>query len=379
METIRHDYAPKGVQFYYIYKALAHPETNGYVTPFTLEERLMHVQEARRRLGSQFTWLCDNMDNDLKHALGDAPNSEFVVDPDGKIVRRRAWSDPEQLRKDLAELVGAVEPATTIEQLGLKTIPPPKVAPTGIVPRVRVPGPMRPLVVQPQESNTPFYVKLRAEVENSVLQNGQGKMYLGFHLDPIYHVHWNNLVKPVEYELTMPEGASASQPKGTGPEVKEPADADPREFLIDVERSGATEPMELEVRYFACNDEEGWCKPVTQRYLIFWEVDRDGGWASGRARARPQPAGRPQARRPGAGRPQPGAGRPPARAAQMIARFRAADQNGNGKVERDEAVGPLQANFDRLDTNQDGAIDRSEMRAAMERMRAGVPRPGPGR
>ena len=90
METIYRDYAPQGVNFYYIYKTLAHPELDGYIEPFTLEERLMHVKEAQRTLGSEITWISDSMSNDLKHALGDSPNSEFVVDPAGKIVRLRA-------------------------------------------------------------------------------------------------------------------------------------------------------------------------------------------------------------------------------------------------------------------------------------------------
>ena len=46
----------------------------------------MHVTEARAKLGSQITWLCDSIDNDLKHALGDAPNSEFIIDPNGQII-----------------------------------------------------------------------------------------------------------------------------------------------------------------------------------------------------------------------------------------------------------------------------------------------------
>ena len=69
---------------------------NGYVTPYSLAERLLHVKEAQRRLGSHFHWLCDTMANDIKHQLGNAPNSEFVIDPEGRIVRRRAWSDPDQ-------------------------------------------------------------------------------------------------------------------------------------------------------------------------------------------------------------------------------------------------------------------------------------------
>jgi hypothetical protein len=35
LEAIERDYSDRGVKFYYIYKALAHPENNGYVTPFT--------------------------------------------------------------------------------------------------------------------------------------------------------------------------------------------------------------------------------------------------------------------------------------------------------------------------------------------------------
>jgi len=58
------------VRFYYIYKALSHPELKGYINPFTLEERFMHVKEARRTLGSEIPWIVDRMDNAIRHALG---------------------------------------------------------------------------------------------------------------------------------------------------------------------------------------------------------------------------------------------------------------------------------------------------------------------
>jgi hypothetical protein len=48
---VKLDYQPKGVEFFYIYKPLAHPEYDNYVSPFTIQERLMHVMEAKRRLG----------------------------------------------------------------------------------------------------------------------------------------------------------------------------------------------------------------------------------------------------------------------------------------------------------------------------------------
>ncbi|MCH7804513.1 MAG: hypothetical protein IH937_10570 [Acidobacteria bacterium] len=285
METIYRDYAPKGVDFYYIYKTLAHPELNGYLEPFTLEERLMHVKEAQRTLGSEITWISDTMSNDLKHALGDSPNSEFVVDPTGKIVRMRAWSRPDELRRDLEQLVGPVENPTRVSDLNLKIEAPPKVAASGVVPRVRVPGRMMPVKIEPQSSSQPFYMKLRAEVDQRFLREGEGVLYLGFHPDPLYHVHWNNLVDPVKFEITAPDGITVSPAKGEGPKVKEVSDIDPREFLVNIKKSGdSQEPLQLAVRYFACNDEEGWCVAISQEYSISLEPDRDGGRTRSRGR-----------------------------------------------------------------------------------------------
>ena len=107
------------MQFFYIYKPLAHPELDNYVSPFSIEERLMHVAEAKRRLGTSVSWLADTMDNAYHEMVGKTPNSEFVLDADGNIVARRAWSDPEALRADMERLVGAVEKPTAVADLDL--------------------------------------------------------------------------------------------------------------------------------------------------------------------------------------------------------------------------------------------------------------------
>ena len=281
------DYAPKGVKFYYIYKSLAHPELNGYVQPLTLEERLVHVREAQRTLGSDITWLADSIENDVKHAMGDAPNSEFVVDPEGKVVVRRMWSRPGELRADLERLVGKVERPTTVEELNMKTQPQPEIAARGVLPRVDRAAAMHALRVEPQANRQPFYAKLRAELAPEVIRGGAGQMYLGFHLDPIYHVHWNNLTAPLKFEITAPEGVVVTPQRGEAPKVDVASDVDPREFLIEVKREGAVrEPLRVKVDYFACNDEEGWCKPLSQEYLIYFERDEDAGWPIRRDRQR---------------------------------------------------------------------------------------------
>lgn len=298
------------MKFYYIYKSLAHPETNGYVQPFTLKERLMHVKEAERRLGSGFTWLCDGMTNAIKHALGDAPNSEFVIDPAGTIVRKRGWSNPKLLREDLADLIGPVENPTKVSDLDMKTIPPPQVSAEGVVKKLERPRTMNAVRIEPAiaDSKLPFFVKLRAEADQPLMQTGKGALYLGFHLDPIYPVHWNNLAKPIAVDIECPAGMTVTPNTLTGPKVEVPGDADPREFLVDVDAAGVKEPIRLTVKYFACNDDEGWCVPATQRYAVYLEVDPDGGRVSG---GRSRPGGqRPPGARAGQGGRQRGQGMP---------------------------------------------------------------------
>lgn len=240
----------------------------------------MHVKEAQRTLGSRVTWICDSMENDLKHALGGAPNSEFIIDPEGKVAVKRQWSRPDELRSDLEQLVGQVENPTTVADLDMKTAAPPKVAESGVVPRLSLAGRASPLEIVPDSNATqPFYAKLRVEADSELLQSGKGQLYVGFHMDPLYHVHWNNLAAPLEYEIKVGEGTTISPINGKSAKIDVDSDIDPREFLLDVVSDGEAKSMELTVKYFACNDEEGWCKPITQTYVVRFLTDLDGGSA----------------------------------------------------------------------------------------------------
>ena len=221
---------PKGVQFHFVYKTLAHPENNGYVNPVTVEERLLHIREAKRVFeGVTIPWLADNMENDLKNKLGGLNNPEFVFDPDGKIVRLRDWSSPDQLREDLEKLVGASKETTTVRELDLKVKN--MATPTakkGVVPRIQLPGPLQPIkaAANTEGSRSPFFAKLRAEADATLLDKGTGKLYLGFNLDPLLNVCWNNLAKPVEYTITASGQANISPASGTGPKVEAESDSD---------------------------------------------------------------------------------------------------------------------------------------------------------
>lgn len=288
MEATYRDYKDKGVDFYFVYKALAHPQGSGFVRPTTIEERLLHVKAAKKGLGTSIPWLADTMDNDFKHAMGDRNNSEFVIDPEGKIVRMRDWSNAGSLRADLAELVGPVENLTNPYDLKMVTRTERTEVARGVVERVQPEGRMiayKVNTIQPEAN--PAYIKLRAEGDEN------GKMYLGFFVDPIHHVHWNNLAGVVAVEV--------GGKKHLGPIVSVKADADPREFIVDVDQG----PVEIKLTYVACDDKETWCNRLTQEFVVTQELDPDAGRVSGQ---RPG-AGGPGAGRGGRPRGGPGAGR----------------------------------------------------------------------
>ncbi len=334
------DFRPAGVKFFYIYKALAHPETNGYITPFNLEERLMHVAEAKRTLGSRIPWICDSMNNDLKHALGNRPNSEFIIDPQGKIIVSRDWSQPSELRAELTDLVGPVDTPTMVADLNLPTRPPPEKARTGVVQRVNLPSQMAPIKITVKESEVPHYAKLRAEM-------GQGKLYLGFFLDPLYKVHWNNKAPALTYSIETPSDVTVSPTEGKSAAVAIDADADPREFLLDID-GRSSEPLRVTVKYFACDDAETFCIPVTQEYLVSLERDADGG-------SRRTPGNRSPQNRPSSGR---------SKMAEMMRRIpvlNALDINGDGTLSVEE-IESASASLRKLDQNGDSSLSGQEIR-----------------
>ena len=334
------DYGAKGVKFFFVYKTLAHPELAGnYVQPFTLKERLAHARQAEKQLGASIPWLVDAMDNRLKHALGDRPNSELIIDPEGKIVRKRAWSHPAQVRKDLEALVGPVAKVTKEEDVKLKLgLPPKSPAARGVVPRIARPR-MRALAMEPrvEPDGLPFFAKLRVEGDEDLFTTGKGKLYLGFHLDPFHDAHWNNLTKPLRYELELPEGAKVDRPRGEAPKVKVASDCDPREFMLNVEAWPEDKPLRLTVFYQACVGESA-CHAVRQSYLLHRRRDKDGGGARGE----------------GAGF---WGGEEFTR--QMMAR----DKDGDGKLSKDEVIGLVVPHFEHFDANKDGFLDAEELKA----------------
>lgn len=319
------------------------------------------MSRAREEYGTEIPWLADTIENDLKHAFGNRNNSEFVISPEGEVLIARAWSNPETLRKDLEELVGKPETLTEPPHIPRDKAPDPesKIA-RGVVERVPRPSGAQPLEVGLASNNDsaptdPVYLKLRAESSPALLRNGSGPLHLAFYLDPIHEVHWNNLAAPLRYNIIVPEGMTISSASGESTKVeKVEADRDPREFLIDIDRGERERdtPLSLEVTYFPCDDQERWCKAVTQTFTIAWAVDRDAGRVQVRGgRGSTMGGGKG---RPGRGQPDP---------MQILTRL---DKDEDGKISREEARGPIAERFDQVDKDGDGFVSDEELKARFE-------------
>ena len=221
------------------------------------------------------------MPDDAK--VADAMDDRMTKAFGGKVVRQRYWSNPTTLRADLAELVGPVEKTTVIADLPVRFKPEPRELASGVVPRIKLPKGLSPVQVKhTPPGDRPVYVKLRAELTKKPVANGKRKMYLGFYMDPIYRVHWNNGAGPVEVTIKAPLGSGVASATLKGPKVEQPGDIDPRMFLIDVDKAaGQPASFKIQLRYVVCDDAETFCEPITQQFDVSLKPLRGGGTRPG--------------------------------------------------------------------------------------------------
>lgn len=293
----------------------------------------MHVAEAKRMFQTEIPWICDDMEDTVRRAFGRAPNSEFVMDADGKVLRKRFWSNPATLRSYLEELVGKSETTTTVDDLPTVFTPEPREIVSGVVPRMELPGGLVPLTIVPEtDEENPFFVKLRVEATKELLMSGQGQLYFVAYPDPIYKVHWNNRAGKVVLKVTPQDQQSFRETEFVGPEVEEDADIDPREFLTEAGFNRNKSPFRVSLTYTVCDDAETFCTTITQNYTV--KVDKHGDLGS----------------RPGIFMPE------------MFAKVRELDKNGDGDLTKDELPeGKVTLYIGHIDYNGNEVIEKDEI------------------
>ena len=308
--------------------------------PFTLDERLAHARQAEKQLGATIPWLVDAMDNRLKHALGDRPNSEFIIDPKGKIVRKRAWSNPAQVRKDLEELVGqgreghaggGHQAEHRVAAQGGR----PSAASSPRIQRPRMQADRDGAGHRPQ--GAAVLREAAGRGRRGPARDGEGKLYLGFHLDPFHEAHWNNLTPPLKYKLELPEGAKIAKSSGEAAEGRRRSATPTRGVPAGRRGLARRQADQADGDLFGLRRREA-CHVVEQEYVLRLQRDKDGGGARGE-----------------------GAGFWDAEefARQLLAR----DKNGDGKLDKTEVHGPHPPALRHFDTNKDGLLDAEELKA----------------
>lgn len=267
IEAASQDYSPKGVQFFYFYKSLRHPELNGYVEAQNMKERLLQLTEVRKTLGTKVEWIADTVDNQIRDGLHSSSNSMYLVSPKGDIVYAADRLDGSALRVALAKFVGEVEKPTLVRDLDLPRITGPK-RNANVDSETAVARPEGLVIVgtTPKRPETTYYVKLRAEADADLLKTGTGRLFLGFYPDPIHGVHWNNLTKPMKYSLSLPKGMKASPAEAIANKGRGDKDVEPRQFWVDIEGDSLGASIELSMHYFGCTDTM--CKALTQEYTV---------------------------------------------------------------------------------------------------------------
>lgn len=365
IEAAYADYAKRGVQFFYVYKSLRHPELNGYVPAQNMSERLRQLAEAKRMLGTRVPWIADTMEDSVRVGLRAGSYSVYLISPEGEIVYAADKIDGYGLRAALANAAGPVARPTRVSQLDLPRI----TRPAGLVNEDSAWGVKRPdglniLALTPARPEETYYVKLRAEADDQLLRSGTGRLFLGFYPDPIHDAHWNNLAPPMEYTLTLPDGVTATPVQAAAQKGMGDSDTQPRQFWVDIASAKPFESLQLKLNYFACTPDL--CMALTHGYTVEMKARDDGSRTYGMNKGNRSGSSR------GGSRNAAGGG----------SRLQQMDTNHDRAVSFEELCAQMKKQrpdgfsterarrrFDAMDMNKDGQLSASELENMPRRQR----------
>ncbi len=76
--------------------------------PESMDERKVLATKTCAEDHLVIPFLIDEMDNAVRAAYGDLPNSAVIIDKNGIILEKQGWTDAEKIDETLANLIGSV-------------------------------------------------------------------------------------------------------------------------------------------------------------------------------------------------------------------------------------------------------------------------------
>lgn len=86
-------FAPKGIQFLFLYTREAHPGEN-YPAHRSLEQKLSHARAFKEHFKIERPILVDDLVGTGHKLYGSLPNMTYLVGRGGKVMFRADWTDP---------------------------------------------------------------------------------------------------------------------------------------------------------------------------------------------------------------------------------------------------------------------------------------------
>jgi alkyl hydroperoxide reductase subunit AhpC len=104
LESLYRRFKRKGVEFFLVYSVEMHP---GEYVPrsTTLEQRVGHAKRLKKEEKVPFPIIVDGIGNEVRKLYHGLTNPAFIVDRDGIIVYKSAWTWAPDLEQGLTELV----------------------------------------------------------------------------------------------------------------------------------------------------------------------------------------------------------------------------------------------------------------------------------
>ncbi|MBI2358887.1 MAG: hypothetical protein HYV04_08280 [Deltaproteobacteria bacterium] len=93
LEPMASKFAPKGVQFVFLYTHEAHPGEN-YPAHRSFEQKLAHARAFKERLKIERPILVDDLVGTAHKLYGSLPNMTYLIGRGGKVMFRADWTDP---------------------------------------------------------------------------------------------------------------------------------------------------------------------------------------------------------------------------------------------------------------------------------------------